>query len=297
MHVDSHSHSHSIQRDGDRKRLWITLVLIAGYLVAEVVGAYFSNSLALLADAGHMLSDAAALGLSLFAITIARRPADPRRTFGYHRAEIMAALVNGTTLVAIALVIFWKAYERLHSPPEVMGGLLMVVATGGLLVNLVALWVLESGRTGNLNVRGAWLHVMTDALGSVGAILAGVFIWAFDWRWADPVMSVLIGLLVIYSSVNLLREAVSVLMESTPDHLDTEKVREAMLQLPGVLEVHKLHIWTITTGMVALCAHVKIAQQQNGQQVLEDVSHALHDLFEIDNITIQIETEGSTTCV
>ena len=254
-----HSHGESgVGRRGHPRRLGIVLALVSAYLVAEVVGGLLTNSLALLADAGHMLSDAAALALSLFAIWIAERPATPARTYGYYRTEILAALVNGATLIAIAIYIFIEAFQRFRAPPEVLGGLMMTFAAGGLVVNLAGLWILNAGRGESLNMRGAWLHVLTDALGSVGAIVGGALIYFFGWSWADPAVSVLIGLLVLYSSWGLLKESVAVLMEGTPGQIDVDAVRDAIASVPAVRGVHDLHVWSITSGMVALSAHVTV---------------------------------------
>lgn len=291
-HAHTHAHGHATPRAADRRRLAIVLALAAAYMVAEVVGGIVTNSLALLADAGHMLSDVAALGLSLFALRMAERPATPQHSYGFYRTEILAALANGATLVAISLFIFVEAWQRLREPPEVQGALMMGIAAGGLLVNLVGLRILSAGRTGSLNVRGAWLHVLTDALGSVGAILGGLLIWAFGWRWADPAVSVVIGLLVIHSSWNLLRETVGVLMESAPGHIDVDRVRAEMLETPGVASVHDLHVWSITSGMVALSAHARVSDDHHGDVVLAALRARLHDRFGIDHITIQIEHEG-----
>ncbi|MBD0319048.1 MAG: cation transporter, partial [Gemmatimonadetes bacterium] len=223
-HGHAHGHSHA-----NRRRLAVVLVLAAGYMLAEAVGGYVAGSLALLADAGHMLSDVGALALSLFAAWIAHRPANARRTYGYHRTEILAALLNGSTLIAISIFIFVEAFRRLSDPQPVQGALVMWIAVGGLLVNLVGLRVLHGGRDQNLNVRGAWLHMLTDALGSVGAIAGGLAVWAFGWRWADPAVSIAIAVLVLYSSWHLLKESVGVLLEGTPAHIDLSAVRGAML--------------------------------------------------------------------
>lgn len=269
----------------------MTLGLAASYMVAEFVGGLLTNSLALLADAGHMLSDVAALGLSFFAIWIADRPSPAHRTYGYYRAEILAALANGAALVGISLFIFGEAYERLSQPPEVQGTLMMGIAFGGLFVNLAGLWILHGGKEESLNVRGAWLHVLTDTLGSVGAIGAGVLIWAFEWYWSDPVASFLIGLLVIYSSWRLLAESVSVLMENAPRGIDVDEVYVAMRDMPGVLNVHDLHVWTITSGLDALSAHAVIEDGKHPGPLLHAMQTMLHDRFGIDHITIQIEPE------
>jgi cobalt-zinc-cadmium efflux system protein len=287
----AHAHTHrSLPTAGSRhrKRLTLALVLAGVYMLAEVAGGLLANSLALLADAGHMLTDVAALGLSLFAIWAAQRPATPKRTYGYHRMEILAALANGATLVAMAALIFAEAYRRWSNPPEVKGGLMLAVACGGLAVNLASLWILRGGRKESLNVRGAFLHVVTDTLGSVQAIAAGVVISVFGWNWADPLASVLIGLLVIVSSWGLLKESVGVLMEGVPQHLHLDEVAEVMAGVPGVTAVHDLHVWTITSGFVALSAHV-VVEPECPDDVLWRVRAAIHNRFGIDHSTIQVE--------
>ena len=293
-HSHGHAHSHG-GRGANRRRLGIVLGLSTAYVLAEVVGGLLANSLALLADAGHMLSDVAALALSMFAMWIAQRPPTPKRSYGYYRTEILAALLNGATLIAISIYIFIEAVERLRQPPEVQGGVVMGIAAGGLAVNLVGLWILNAGRNESLNVRGAWLHVLTDALGSVGAILGGVAVWAFGWQWADPAVSVLIGVLVIFSSWNLLRETVSVLMESAPGNIDVDAVRDEMASVPGVKAVHDLHAWSITSGMVALSGHVQTASDRDLSScggMLTELRQRLHDRFGIDHVTIQVEPDG-----
>ena len=294
-HHTSHaacSHDHASGGDAravDRRRLAISLALVVVYMAAEAVAGWWTGSLALLADAGHMLSDAAALGLSLFAMWIAQRPPTPQHTYGYYRTEILAALVNAVTLIVISIFIFIEAARRFGQPPEVIAGPMMAVAIGGLCVNVAGLWILHAGKSTSLNVHGAWLHVLGDALGSVAAIAAGALIWAFDWHWADPVASVLIGLLVIYSSWKLLKMTVFILMQGTPRHLDLDEIRRAMLAVPGACEVHDLHVWTVTSGMETLSAHVVVDESRSNQQVLSQLRDALHEQFRIDHLTIQLE--------
>ncbi len=283
-------------RRANSRSLSIVLVMVAGYMVAEVVGGLLTNSLALLADAGHMLSDAAALGLALFALWFAVRPAPSHRTYGHYRIEILAALANGATLVAVAAFILAEAYDRLWNPPAVDGGPMMAVAAGGLVVNLVALRLLHAGRGESLNVRGAWLHVLTDALGSVQAIVAGALILGFGWTWADPAASVLIGLLVLYSAWGLMSASVAVLMESAPVSVDVDAVRDALRDVPGVAEVHDLHVWSITSGMPALSVHlVASADADRWDDLLLRAGVVLRQRFGVTHTTIQVE--GACGCV
>ena len=298
-HADDHAgsaHGHAHARGANRRRLAIVLALSATYMVAEAVGGAIANSLALLADAGHMLSDVAALALALFAMHVAGRPATARRTYGHHRAEILAALANGATLLAIAAFVVVEAWERLRDPPAVDGGLVIAIAAGGLLVNLVGLRVLHGGRGESLNVRGAWLHVLADAMGSVGAIVAGVLLVAFGWAWADPAASVLIAVLVVLSSWSLLRETVGVLMEGAPGGVDVDAVRDAILGVPGVSAVHDLHVWSITSGMVALSAHVRAADGASGDALLRALGAVLRERFGIAHTTIQVERAVLDEC-
>jgi len=285
-----HAHEQPVKRGDARKRVALVLPLATAYMVAEAVGGWLTNSLALLADAGHMLSDVAALGLTLFAMWIARRPPTATRTFGYYRAEILAALANGATLVAVALYVFVEAWGRFREPPAVMGGEVLAVAAGGLLVNLVSLWILRGSHGESLNVRGAWLHVLGDALGSVGAIASGALVWAFDWRWADPVASVAIGILIVHSSWSLIREAVAVLMEGVPGGVEVEGVRDALRGIAGVREVHELHLWSISSGLVSLSCHLVAESGTVG--VLDRAREVLRERFEIHHVTIQVEQDS-----
>jgi cobalt-zinc-cadmium efflux system protein len=288
-HCGHHGHSHST---ANRKRLLLTLILAAGYMVAEIVGGLLSNSLALLADAGHMLSDVASLALSVFAIWIADRPAGSQRTFGYYRAEILAALVNGATLVAVSFFIVHEAWHRFSDPPEVQGGLMMWIAVGGLIVNLFGLAVLHGGKDHNLNVRGAWLHVMSDTLGSVAAIVAGLLIQNFGWYIADPIISAVISLLVVVSAWRLLSDSVRVLMQAAPTHVDVPSLQAALIETPGVVDVHDLHVWTITSGMDSVSCHIVSDGSLPYDKVLQSVRDVVIEQFSIDHVTIQIEPEG-----
>lgn len=284
----SHRHPPVGGRDRDIGRLAVVLALVALYMGAEIVGGLLANSLALLADAGHMLSDAASLGLALFALWVARKPRSPERTFGYHRTEILAALVNGAMLVAIAVYIAIEAWDRFQHPQQVHGATMMWIAVGGLIVNLIGLRVLHGGRSGSLNVRGAWLHVMADTLGSLQAIAAGILIWAFGWNIADPIAGGLIALLVVWSSWTLLRDSVNVLMEATPKRLDAGEVEAALAEVEGVVDLHDLHIWTITSGFESLSVHARVEGRPR-DDVLEDLQRTVHSRFEIEHCTFQLE--------
>ena len=296
--MDRH-HDRSSERQGreqSRRRLGLTLGLVLVYACAEVVGGTMAHSLALLADAGHMLSDAAALGLSVFALWIAQKPSTRRRTYGYHRAEILAALANGAALGAIAIFIVVEAIQRFREPAAVQGGVVMGIAFGGLVLNLASLVLLGGGGQENLNVRSAWLHVMTDALGSVGAIASGACVWAFGWNWADPLASVLISVLVLWSSWSLLQETVGVLMESAPRDIDMDLVRGAIHAMPGVQGVHDLHVWTITSGLVAMSGHVAVAGEDGGSGLLVQTQRMLQDRFGIAHATLQFEPVDFREC-
>lgn len=276
----------------------LTLGLTLAYMVAEAVGGWWVNSLALLADAGHMFSDAGALGLSLFAIWIAQKPPTPQHSYGYYRAEILAALANGASLVFISLVICWEAIGRMASPPEVdrQGLVMMGIAVGGLLVNAIGLAILHSSRGESLNVQGAWLHLLTDALGSLVTIVSGALIWGCGWYWADPFASILIGLLVIYSAWWLLSEAVAVLMQRAPRHIDVGRVRSALLAVPGVRDVHDLHVWTVTGGIDSLSAHVNVNGEPAPRELLASIRELLRVEFQIEHVTIQIEPDDAEEC-
>lgn len=286
----SHDHQHHDAPGASNvRRLSFALALVLLYMGVEVVGGLVSGSLALLADAGHMLSDAGALALTLFAMRYARRPATTQRTYGSYRAEILAALANGATLVAVAIYIFVEAIARFMAPPQVEGGLMLLVACGGLLVNVGGLLILHGSHDTNLNMRGAWLHVLTDALGSLQAIVAGGLIWKFGWSWVDPLASVLIGLLVIYSSWSLIRQSVSVLMEHAPADIDVDRVRTALMALPHVVDVHDLHVWTITSGFPALSAHVVCPGDHDHRAILNEARAMLDATFGIRHSTIQVD--------
>lgn len=278
-----------------RRAMTITFGLTFTYFIVEVIGGIVTNSLALLADAAHMLTDVFGLGLALFAIWISQRPANAEKTYGYYRVEILAALANAVILFFISFYILYEAYRRFQEPPEVDSLPMLAVAAVGLVVNLVGIYNLRSGSKESLNVQGAFLEVVSDMLGSIGVIVAGLIMYFTGWYYADPIFSVLIGLFVLPRTWALMKQAVNVLLESTPAHINLKSVEEAMLSTPGVASVHDLHIWTITSGMDSLSAHVVLADSKSlkdGQKILNAVNAQLKEKFGIAHATIQIETDG-----
>lgn len=288
-HKHQHDRKHSHGHGGNRRRLRFVLALTIIYMLAEAIGGFLTNSLALLSDAGHMLTDVAGLALAMFALWFSSRPVTHSKTYGYYRMEILAALANGVTLVVISLLIFFEAAQRLKQPQAVQGLEVMLIAAGGLLVNGISAWVLSSASKENLNMRGAFLHVIGDALGSVGAIAAGLAIWRWGWSPADPLISIAIGLLIIFSSWQLIRESVNVLLEGTPSHINIAAVIKAMHEVEGVTNVHDLHVWTISSGNEALSAHVRIEQGASYKATLEALQQRLRSGFNIGHLTIQLE--------
>lgn len=280
------------ERGAERRGLLAALGTTSVILIAEAVGGWWSNSLALMADAGHMLHDALALGLAYAAIVFATRPATRRKTFGWYRLEILAALVNGVALVVISLFIVWEAWERWAEPPMVDTGLMMVVALVGLAANGLGLFFL-SGHGHSLNMRGAFLHVLGDLLSSVAVVAGGVVMWWTDMYWIDPLLSGLISVVIVYGAWRLLRESVDVLLEGTPQGIDHEEVEHAILEVDGVLDVHDLHIWSLTSGMVSLSCHVEVEEERLGSlgRLLDEVRHVLQERFAIVHTTIQVEPE------
>lgn len=287
----SHDHSHS----RNKKTLLIAFLIITSYMVVEAVGGYLTNSLALLADAGHMLSDSISLGVGYLAFSIGEKAADQMKTYGYKRFEILAAVFNGVTLVLISLYIFYEAYHRFSDPPEIATSGMLAIAVIGLLVNILVAWILMRGgdTKENLNLRAAFLHVLSDLLGSVGAITAALLIIFFGWAWADPLASVVVAILVLISGWRVTKEAVHVLMEGTPKNVDLEQVAQTIEALPAVKSIHDLHVWSITSGKNAMSGHVVIKKHisfKDSQQVLRDIEQALLEL-KIGHVTVQLETE------
>jgi len=277
---------------GLKLALWLTIA----FFFAEVVGGWLANSLALLADAGHMLTDVGALGLTLFVAWFSRQPGSASKTFGYLRWEILAAFLNGSVLLLVSAGIVWEAIGRLRHPEPLESGLMIVVAVGGLVVNVVAARLLHAGSTQSLNMRGAYLHVLSDLLGSVAAIIAGLAVRYKGWIIADPVASIVMTALIVRGAWQLVRESVDVLLEAVPPHISLEQVREAIAAVPGVCSVHDLHVWTVTSGMVAMSVHVVVPAPAQHQDALEQI-HAAMARFGIGHPTVQIEGQELADCV
>ncbi|QDR79882.1 cation diffusion facilitator family transporter [Sporomusa termitida] len=287
-----HSQSGHTPEKNNLAALTASLIITAGIMVLEFFGGLFTNSLALLSDAGHMLSDTTALGLSLFAAVLALKPPSPQKTYGFYRFEILAAFFNGVTLFVIAGFIVWEAYERLWAPPLVNSGYMIGIAGIGLLANLVSARVLTwKGDMGqSINLRSAYLHILGDALGSVGAIIAGLLMYFFSWYWADPVISVIVALLILRSAWVVINESVNILLEGTPPTINWEEVKESLRTIDGVRDVHDLHIWTITSGLASLTCHLVIEADKDPQAILQTAICTIRDQFQINHTTIQIET-------
>ena len=283
-------------RDGATtgRYLGLSVVLTLAFVAGEAVAGYFANSLALLSDAGHNFANALALALSWYAVWIAGRPADLKRTYGYHRVGDLAALVNAVSLVVIALVIFWEVAQRLRAPDPVQGGLMIAVALAAVLLNaVISLW-LRTDAKHDLNLRSAYLHMLGDAVAALGVVAAGVVVLLTGWAAADPVVSFLIGGLILWSSWGVLKESVNVLLEAAPKGLDMSALEQSVRAAPGVLGVHDLHVWTVASGIVACSCHVVVAEQsaREGQQVLRSVAGLLQERFGVTHTTIQVEVEG-----
>ena len=276
-----------------RRALKITFALTFTYFAVEVIGGLLTNSLALLADAAHMLTDVGGLALALFAIWITQRPANAAKTYGYYRVEILAALANALVLFWVSFYILYEAYRRFQEPPEVASLPMMIVAVVGLAVNLVGIYNLRRGSKESLNVQGAFLEVVSDTLGSLGVIVAGLVMYFTGWYYADPIFSVLIGLFILPRTWKLMMEAVNVLLEATPAHINLKSVEETMRSAPNVAAIHDLHVWTITSGMESLSAHIVLADGvswQDGQKILEALNAQLKEKFGIEHTTLQIES-------
>lgn len=290
-----HDHAADL-REVSRKRLWWTLAINLAFLFIELVGGLLTGSLALLADAGHMLTDVLALALAIFVAHLATRPATPERTFGFLRAEVVGAFVNGGTLILIVGMVFVEAVRRFIHPPEVHGTGMLIIAFAGLLANLGSAWVLSRSRAENLNIEGAFIHMLSDALGSVGAVIAGAVILATGWMPADPLVSIVIGLLILWSSIGLLRRTLAILIHATPANLDFHEILAALEANEHVAAVHDLHIWLVTSGFPVLTAHIWLKPMCSDplcwQQCLRELEDILHERFDIEHVTLQLEPAG-----
>ena len=286
-----HDHDHHHHHSTNQRALFLAFLLIATFMVVEVIGGLWTNSLALLSDAGHMLGDAAALGLSFLAVRFGAKAATPNRTFGYRRFEILAAFINGLTLLVISIYILFEAYQRLSAPPEILSGGMLVVAIIGLLVNILAAWILMRGEKDNLNVKSALLHVFGDLLGSVGAITAALLIMLFGWTWADPGASEFVAILILNSGYRVTRDAIHILMEGSPEQIDVRAMQAEIATVEGVKEVHDLHVWSISSSEHAATCHVLIGEDTDDQVVLRQVTKRIRKYGTFERSTVQVERE------
>ncbi len=290
-----HDHDHDHTHGANKKALMISFFIISAYMIIEVIGGFITNSLALLSDAGHMFSDAISLGVGLLAFTLGEKAANYGKTYGYKRFEILAAVFNGVTLILISLYIFYEAFKRFTNPPEVASTGMLIIATIGLLVNLLVAWILLRGgdTEENLNLRAAYLHVLGDTLGSVGAIVAALLILFFNWGWADPLASVIVAVLVLISGVRVSKDAIHVLMEGTPKNVVLDEIIHAIEGVPGIVSIHDLHVWSITSGQNALSCHAVVEGSltvSESQMLLQSIEYELGHKG-IGHVTIQLENE------
>ena len=285
------AHEHKDDWIRDRRSLKLCLIFNAVFFVVELLGGIWTNSLALISDAGHMFSDVGALGFSLMAVIWAAKPPTPAKTYGYHRLEILAALVNGLILWGVTAWIFIEAFQRLQAPPMVKSYPMLIIAVVGLMVNLASAWLLYPSQNRSINLRSAFLHLAADAVGSLAAIGASLAMLWKGWYWFDPLVSFFIGLLIIGASWQLIQEATEILMESTPRHLDIKKVSQSLEQVPGVINIHDLHIWTITSGLYTLSVHVVVNGGRDRETLRCEMMMLLKDKFGLEHTTIQLEEE------
>lgn len=285
------SHAHGVGISSNK--MWLATAITFTFCLGEALIGYKSNSLALMADAGHNFADALALALSAFALWIATKPSDNKRTFGYHRVGILAALVNSVGLVSMAAVIFWEALQRLQAPEHVQSGPMIWVALLAIILNSGIAWWLASGAKGDLNIRSAYLHMLGDAVASLGVVIAGVIIAFTSWYTADPIVSIIFAMLVLWSSWSIFTESIQMLLEGIPAGMELAKVELAIRNVKGVLNIHDLHVWTISSGLIACSCHILVTEQNisGGQKILKDVAHMLEHDFRISHTTIQIEVE------
>ncbi|MCC5071334.1 cation diffusion facilitator family transporter [Xanthomonas campestris] len=285
-----HDHSHAPSQIRHETPLWWALALTATFLVAEVIGAFVSNSLALLSDAAHMATDTLGLMIALVAVRLSRRPADARRTYGYVRLEALGALVNGALLFGVGAYILWEAAQRFRAPQDISSNGMLLIAGLGLVINLIAMKLLHAGSGESLNVKGAYLEVWSDMLGSVAVIIGALLIRWTGWQWIDPVLAVLIGLWVLPRTWVLLREAINVLLEGVPKGIDLAQVQQALTSHPGVEDVHDLHVWALASSTPALTAHVVVGETIDRDRLRQTLGELLHDRFDIAHVTLQVES-------
>jgi cobalt-zinc-cadmium efflux system protein len=271
-------------------KLKLVLLLISSYIVVEFISGLLTGSLALIADAGHMLADAGGLTLALFAINFSTKPATPQRTYGFYRIEILAALANSAVLILVSVYIIYDAYERIIEPPQIKGTALIIVGTIGLVVNLVGMYILKGHATENLNIEGAYLEVLKDTLGSVGVVVVGVITSISEFYLIDPIISVGLAFYILPRTWSLMKKSINILMEGVPINISYEEVKKAILQIKGVTGIFEIHIWTITSGMDAITAHVVVSDPSKSQTILKEISSMLENRFKITHTTIQIET-------
>ncbi len=292
---ETHAHSHfGHLASQNRKRLALALVVTLAFVIVEAVAGFFSNSLALLTDAAHNLTDVIALGLSWYALRIASQPANAGKTFGYHRVGILVALVNSTTLVLISMGIFYEAGRRFLSPPEVDSTILIGVATIAFLVNAWTAWLIHKGIERDLNLRSTFVHLMGDVLSTIGAVIAGIIIFFTKWNWLDPLVSVFIGLLILWNAWVILRQTINILLESTPDNIDIKTMVHDLLKVEGVKGVHDLHVWSISENTRMLTAHIQTADTpiSVGVDLQNRINEILFHKYKIQHATLQLECEG-----
>jgi cobalt-zinc-cadmium efflux system protein len=290
----AHNHHESESQRGLLIALGLTIII----MLVELVGGIISNSMSLIGDAGHMLVDVLALGISLFALNLAKRPATSARTFGLHRAEILAALANGTILILVSVFVFYESVQRLNNPPEIKSTLMIIIAVIGLIANLIGVLLLRRERHSNLNVRGAFLHIVGDAVSSVGVITAGILVATTGFRLADPIMAIIIGVIILIGAVQLVRESTNILLESVPKSINIDDVISTINKIKGVKEIHDFHLWTITSGIFALSSHVMLDEQQinNAHEIIDLINGELKAKYSITHTTIQIEYERCDSC-
>ncbi|GKW46965.1 MULTISPECIES: cation diffusion facilitator family transporter [unclassified Planococcus (in: firmicutes)] len=292
----AHDHNHDHTHGANKKVLFISFLIITSYMIIEAIGGFLTNSLALLADAGHMLSDSISLAIALIAFKLAEKVANYSKTYGYKRFEIIAAVINGATLIGVALYIFYEAIDRFANPPEVATTGMLIISVIGLLVNILVAWIMMRGgdTEDNLNMRGAYLHVLSDMLGSIGAIAAALLIMFFGWGWADPAASVIVAVLVLRSGYYVTKASLHVLMEGTPQNIDVEDVLQTIKKTEGIQGVHDLHIWSITSGLNALSCHAVVNDQLTIAESESMLHRIEHDLTHkgITHVTIQLETSA-----